>query len=75
MTLNPVPVERYEDGYIPQWGYRTEDCYIWREKGNHPTMRHVSGGPWKLRVNGTYTGHQTLKSARIEASRQLGVQP
>lgn len=75
MSLNPVPVERHEDGYIPKWVWRTEDCYMWRERGNHPAMRDVPGGPWMLRVNKTFTGHRTLREARIEASRRLGVMP
>jgi len=79
MTLNPVPIRRYEAGYIPQWEYRTEDCYMWREEGNHPAMRDVPGGPWMLRVTlfgvDRFSGHKTLKEARIEASLLLGVQP
>ena len=79
MTLNPVPVQRHEDGYIPEWQYRTEDCYMWLERGNHPAMRDVEGGPWKLRVttgrHDRFSGHPTLKAARIEASRLLGVAP
>lgn len=79
MTLNPVPVERFEDGYIPKWVWRTEDCYMWRETGNHPAMRDVPGGPWMLRVmlHGVdrFSGHRTLRAARVEASRLLGVEP
>jgi hypothetical protein len=74
--IKPVPVEKYQSGYIPQWQYRTEDCYIWKDhpKGTRTSL-NIDGGPWILRVNKRYTGHRTLIDARIEASRQLGVRP
>lgn len=79
-TINPVPVTRFEDGYIPEWQYRTEDSYMWRD---HPSRGYrtpgIPGGPWKLRVTlhgvDRFSGHRTLREARIEASRLLEVRP
>lgn len=79
--LNPVPVERCEDGYKPKWIWRTEDCFIWNNR--RPGMPRYdvdnSGGPWVLRVTlynvDRFSSHRTLREARIEASRLLGVTP
>ncbi len=66
-----IPVERHEAGYRPTHSYRVEDCYIWRT--NRASYGYESANQWRLRVNKGFTNHPTLKAARIEASRIMGV--
>lgn len=73
--LAPVPVERYEAGYVPRWEFRTIDAYIWRDR-RHPAMREHPGESWCLRTGDAanlFTTHRTLRDARVEATRRLGL--
>lgn len=77
MSTLPVPVERCEDGYRPLHEYRFEDCYIWhnRKPGKPRSIVPVGqSGPWILRINNNFSAHPTLKAARIDAARQMGLQ-
>lgn len=61
---NGVPFEKHENGYRPQYSYRTEDAFCWRE-----------GSTWHLRVGEVVTDHRTLRAARVAAWRRLGLTP
>lgn len=67
MSPLAIPVERHEAGYRPTYSYRVEDCYIWRDPKWHTSEK------WQLRINNTFTTHRTLRAARIEAARQMGI--
>lgn len=62
-----VPMERFEAGYRPRYGYRTEDAYVWKH-----------GGKWRCRV-GTdpraFSEHRTLGDARRHLWTTLGLIP
>ena len=62
-----IRVERHQNGYIPVWIDRVEDCFIWRQDDWH------TGRKWQCRVNQTFTTHYTLRDAKIEAARAMGL--
>lgn len=69
-----IKVTRYQDGYIPVWADRVEDCYIWKSIPRPaPLDRMVRQRPWNLRVNESFSVHRTLREARIEAARVMGI--